>query len=166
MVNSEYATRVLFALSFKDLCGYQLSKSIATKGEKISNGTIGPVLSNLHQDGFIDFRMSGNRKVYTLTGKGDTYVREVRAIRNELKSRIFVDSLNENAIYLDFLSNLEDMKVLRELLEFLGDEIMSIVRSGFAMQKSGDDVRLGQLKEKLGLLEREVARWRSQEAQS
>ena len=146
MVNRDYATRVLFALSFKDLCGYQLSKYISAKEERISNGTIAPVLKHLVENGMIAFSFSGRKKIYTITEKGQRYVDEVRSIRNTLKKRIFVDSLNENAIFLDFLSNLDDATLFRELLEYIGDEIMSIVISGFQMKKRNDTGSLRDLK--------------------
>ena len=166
MINREYATRVLFALSFKDLCGYQISKLIATKGERISNGTLNPVLNALLDKDLISFRNSGRRKIYQLTEKGKIYVKEIRSIRNELKRRVFVDSMNENALFLDFLSNLEDATVLRELLEYLGDEIMSIVKAGFLMMKDENQEGLKILKNKLKVLETEVTRWPLQEMQS
>ncbi len=166
MINRDYATRVLMALSFKDLCGYQLSKFIATKNERISNGTLKPVLDHLLSNGFVTFSISGRRKVYSLTDKGEKYVQEVRSIRNELKRRVFVDSMNENALFLDFLSNLDDATVFRELLEYLGDEIMSIVRAGFIMKKNGALENLAELKKMLRKVEGEVEVWHSQEMQN
>ncbi len=166
MINRDYATRVLFALSFKDLCGYQLSKYIATKGERISNGTLKPVLDHLLLNDFVSFTISGRRKVFSLTEKGEKYVDELRSIRNEFQRRVLVESMDEHAIFLDFLSNLDDATIFRELLEYLGDEIMSIVKSGFLLKKSGDTEMLDRLKDELGQLEGEVAEWRSQEAQN
>lgn len=166
MVNRDYATRVLFALSFKDLCGYQISKYISTKDERISNGTIAPVLKHLVENGMIVFSISGRKKMYTLTENGQRYVDEVRSIRNTLKKRIFVDSLNENALFLDFLSNLDDATLFRELLEFIGDEVMSIVITGFQMKKRGDERSLQELKEQLKELGREVYTRHLQEAQN
>lgn len=166
MINRDYATRVLFALSFKDLCGYQISKSITTKGERISNGTLNPVLTHLLDKGMIEFRSSGVKKIYSLTGKGEEYVDEVRSIRNELKRRIFVDSMHENALFFDFMTNLEDAKMLRELLEYLGDEIMSLVKSGFLMKKFEETGNLQKLKTSLKDLEKEVTDWLSAEMQN
>ncbi len=166
MINRDYATRVLIALSFKDLCGYQLSKYISAKNERISNGTLKPVLDHLLANNFVTYSLNGRRKVFSLTEKGDKYVHEVRSIRNELKRRVFVDSMNENSLYLDFLSNLEDATIFRELLDYLGDEIMSIVRSGFLMKKDGDKESLQVLKQKLKSLEQEVGDWHSQEMQN
>lgn len=166
MINRDYATRVLMTLSFKNLCGYQLSKFIATKNERISNGTLKPVLDHLLSNGFVTFTVSGRRKVYALTEKGEQYVQEVRSIRNELKRRVFVDSMDENALFLDFLSNLEDATVFRELLEYLGDEIMSIVRAGFLMRKNGEISSLEELKKILKRVEGEVELWHSQEMQN
>lgn len=166
MINRDYATRVLFALSFKDLCGYQLSKYIATKTERISNGTLKPVLDHLLLNDFVTFSMSGRRKVYSLTRKGEKYVQELKSIRNEFKRRVLVDSMDENAIFLDFLSNLDDATIFRELLEYLGDEIMSIMRTGFHLKKNGDLERLSDLKEMLKKLELEVGNWHSQEVQN
>lgn len=166
MINRDYATRVLFALNFKDLCGYQMSKYIASKGERISNGTLKPVLDHLLENKFVTYSFNGRRKVYSLTEKGEKYVSEVRFIRNELKRRVLVDSMDENSIFLDFLSNLDDATVFRELLEFLGDEIMSIVRSGFMLKKNGDTSSLSELKNKLAKIAEEVDGWHSQEMQN
>lgn len=166
MINRDYATRVLFALSFKDLCGYQLSKSIAAKDERISNGTLNPVLGHLTDKGLIDFRRIGVKKMYFLTDKGEAYVKEVRSIRNELKRRIFVDSMHENALFFDFLSNLDDARLLRELLEYLGDEVMSLVKIGFLMMKSGNMDGLEKLRKKLQGIGLEVNEWLSPEMRS
>ena len=166
MVNRDYATRVLFALSFKDLCGYQLSKYISAKGERISNGTIAPVLRHLSENGMVISSVSGRKKVYSITDKGQRYVDEVRSIRNTLKKRIFVDSLNENAIFLDFLSNLDDATLLRELLEFIGDEIMSLVIAGFQMKKRNEEDSLQELKRILMDVSREVNSRLLQETQN
>lgn len=166
MINRDYATRVLFALSFKGLCGYQLSKYIAIKGERISNGTLKPVLDHLLLNDFVSFSINGRRKVYALTEKGEKYVDELRSIRNEFQRRVLVESMDEHAIFLDFLSNLDDATVFRELLEYLGDEIMSIVRNGFLLKKQGEIEKLGMLKDRLGQLDVEVAEWHSQEVQN
>ncbi len=166
MVNRDYATRVLFALSFKDLCGYQITKYISTKDERISNGTVAPVLKHLVENGLVFSSVSGRRKMYSLTEKGQRYVDEVRSIRNTLKKKIFVDSLNENVIFLDFLSNLDDATLFRELLEDIGDEIMTIVIAGFQMKKGKDTQSLGELKDRLMKLGKEVTTWHSQEMQN
>lgn len=166
MINRDYATRVLFTLSFKDMCGYQLSKYIASKGERISNGTLKPVLDHLLLNDFVTFTQDGRRKVYSLTHKGEKYVGEIRSIRNEFKRRVLVDSMDDNAIFLDFFSNIEDATIFRELLEYLGDEIMSIVKSGFLMKKKGDDSKLAELKEVLKNLEMEVGNWHSPDLQN
>ncbi len=166
MVNRDYATRVLFALSFKDLCGYQITKYISTKEERISNGTVAPVLRHLLENGLVISSVSGRKKVYSLTEKGQRYVDEVRSIRNTLKKKIFVDSLNENAIFLDFFSNLNDATLFRELLEDIGDEIMTIVIAGFQMKKGKDTQSLGELKNSLMKLGKEVTSWHSREMQN
>lgn len=166
MVNRDYATRILFALSFKDLCGYQITKYISTKEERISNGTVAPVLRHLLENGLVISSVSGRKKVYSLTEKGQRYVDEVRSIRNTLKKKIFVDSLNENAIFLDFFSNLNDATLFRELLEDIGDEIMTIVIAGFQMKKGKDTQSLGELKNSLMKLGKEVTSWHSREMQN
>ncbi len=166
MVNRDYATRVLFALSFKDLCGYQITKYISTKEERISNGTVAPVLRHLLENGLVISSVSGRKKVYSLTEKGQRYVDEVRSIRNTLKKKIFVDSLNENAIFLDFFSNLNDATLFRELLEDIGYEIMTIVIAGFQMKKGKDTQSLGELKNSLMKLGKEVTSWHSREMQN
>ena len=166
MVNRDYASRVLFALSFKDLCGYQITKYISAKGERISNGTVAPVLKHLLDNGMVTASITGRKKVYSLTEKGQRYVDEVRSIRNTLKKRIFVESLNENAIFLDFLSNLDDATIFRELLEYIGDEIMALVIAGFRMKKDNDEASLALLRESLLKLSKEVSSWHSQEAQN
>ncbi len=166
MINRDYATRVLFALSFEDLCGYQISKYISTKDERISNGTIAPVLKHLLDKDMITFSIEGRKKVYTIKEKGLKYVNEVRSLRNTLKKRIFVESLNENAIYLDFLSNLDDAAIFRELLEFIGDDAMSIVIAGFQMKKRNDEKSLKNLKDRLHELNKEVNSWLLQEVQN
>lgn len=166
MANRDYANRVLFALSFRDLCGYELSKYISTRGERISNGTLNPVLTQLVDRDLISFRADSKKKIYSLTESGLKYVDEIRAIRNELRKRIFVDSIDENALFFDFLGNLDDAKILRELLEYIGDEIMSIVRLGFLLRKSEQMGHLSDLRKGLINLGKEASTWHSQEMQN
>lgn len=166
MVNRDYANRVLLALNFRDLCGYELSKYISTRGERISNGTLNPVLTQLVQKDLIGYRLDSRRKVYYLTESGQEYVEELRNLRTELRKRIFVDSIKENALFMDFLMNLEDITLLRELLEFIGDDIMAIVRTGFLLKKHGQTDDLDYLKQRLAILEKEVRTWPLQEVPS
>ena len=71
-----------------------------------------------------------------------------------------------NAIYLDFLSNLDDAAIFRELLEFIGDDAMSIVIAGFQMKKRNDEKSLKNLKDRLHELNKEVNSWLLQEVQN
>lgn len=166
MIDREYATKVLFTLSFKNLCGYQLSKYISVKGERISNGTLKPVLDDLLSNNFIEYTRDGRKKVYALTPKGAKYVQEIRSIRNEFKRRVLVDSMDNNAIFLDFFSTLDDATRFRELLEYFGDEIMAILKTAFLMKKQGNTNKLSDLRTILRNVEKEAEQWHSQEQQN
>lgn len=132
-------------LSFKEMSGYQLSKNIMHHGEQISSGTLVPILKNLEAAELIRFRRSGKRKIYGLTGKGEKYIQSLREIGNEFKKRMFVESVDQNLLYYDILTNYEDVEAIKDLLDRIGDLLLDIIKTGFRLEKSNSKEKVDSL---------------------
>lgn len=137
MINKEYANRVIFMLSLREMSGYQLSRSIHNHGGHISSGTLVPILRNLESSDLIYFRRSGKRKMYRLTEKGTQYVRSLKEIREELKKKILVDSMDQSIMFYDMLTNLEDVEAIKKVVERFGGIILDLIKIGFKLEKEG-----------------------------
>lgn len=149
MIDRDYINRILFTLSFKNMSGYQLSKYITNPAGKISNGTLIPILNRLSSDGFIEFEWKGKKKIYSLTEKGLKYVQSLREIKDEIRKRFFVDSLDSNLLYFDFLANLDDAKILKKVLEDIGDELIDIIKIAFLLEKEKESAKIKELKNRI-----------------
>lgn len=149
MKDRDYANRVLFMLSFKEMSGYQLSKNVKHDGEKMSSGTLVPILRNLESAGMIEFRKSGNKKLYSLTGKGRNYITSLKEIGEEVRKKMFVESMDRNLLYYDILTNFDDVEAIKSVLERMGDVILEIIKTSFRLEKSGSE-------EDVDYLEREI----------
>jgi len=77
---------ILKELEKSDATGYELIKRISTKTcKKPSTGSVYPLLRELANSGFLDVRVEGNKKIYSLSQKGryvleETSKREKEAI--------------------------------------------------------------------------------------
>lgn len=137
MWKRDYANRVMFMLSFKEMSGYQLSKNIKHHGETMSSGTLLPILKNLQTAGLIDYRTSGNKKIYSLTGKGVSYIKSLREIGDEFRKRMFVETMDQNLLYYDILTNLEDVEAIKKVLNKFGETMIELIRTWFKLERSG-----------------------------
>lgn len=149
MIDRDYSNRILFMLNFKSMSGYQLSKNIRNTGGQISNGTLFPILNKLVSNGLIVFKAMGNKKIYRLTEKGKNYVQSLRDIGDELRKKIIVDSIDKNMLYFDILSDLEDSRIIKEVLNQLGGELIELIRVGFRLERDGRSAELDALRENL-----------------
>lgn len=69
---------VLKMLEREDMHGYAMMSRIEEVcGWRPSSGSLHPALMKLHADGLVKFRVSGMRKIYSITKKGRTLVKEL-----------------------------------------------------------------------------------------
>ena len=68
---------ILYSLSKKPRCGYELIREIARRFHIfLSQGTVYPLLYSLHRKGFLEIKMGKNRaKVYSPTAQGESITR-------------------------------------------------------------------------------------------
>lgn len=156
MIKRDYANRILFMLSFREMSGYQLSKNIKHHGETMSSGTLVPILKNLQSAGMIQYTRSGNKKLYSLTEKGSKYINSLREIGDEFKKKMFIESMDENILYYDILTNLEDVEAIKRVLERFGELMMEIVKAGFSLEKSSSEEKLDHLEKGISRLLEEI----------
>lgn len=149
MRKRDYANRIMFMLSFKDMSGYQLSKNIRHHGETMSSGTLVPILKNLQSAGLIEFRKSGNKKIYSLTEKGGNYVRSLKEIGDEFRKNMFMETMDENILYHDILTNFEDVQAIKKVLERVGDILFDIIKVGFKLERKGSDDELDSMEKRI-----------------
>ncbi len=149
MINRDYANRVLFMLSFKQMSGYQLSKNIYHHGGQISSGTLVPILRNLEAANLIRYHKSGKRKIYALTEKGEQYTRSLREIRDELKKKMLVESMDQSLLYYDILTNFEDVEAIKRVLDRFGDLLLEIIKVGFKLEKKGSSEELDAIESRI-----------------
>lgn len=136
-------------LSFKEMSGYQLSKNILHHGEQISSGTLVPILRHLESAGLTTYRRSGKRKIYSLTDKGRKYTQSLKEIGNEIKKKMFVESMDQNLLYYDILTNYEDVEAIKDVLDRLGDLLLDIIREGFRLEKNRSPEDVEKLEEEI-----------------
>lgn len=132
-------------LSFKEMSGYQIAKNVRHHGEAISSGTLVPILRNLESAGLVQFRESGNKKLYSLTAKGEKYIGSLREIGAEIKKKMFVETMDQNMLYYDILTNLEDVEAIKRVLDRFGDIILELIKVGFRLEKLDSVKKLEQL---------------------
>lgn len=149
MRKRDYANRVMFMLSFKEMSGYQLSRTIRHHGETMSSGTLVPILKNLQSANLIKFRKSGNKKIYSLTEKGSAYVESLKEIGNEFRKNMFIETMDENLLYYDILTNFDDVEAIKRVLERFGDVLMEIVKVGFRLERGGSGEALDMMENKI-----------------
>lgn len=143
MINKDYANRVMFMLSFREMSGYQLSKNIHHQGGQISSGTLVPLLRNLESANLIQFHKNGKRKMYSLTEKGEQYIRSLREIREELKKKMLFESMDQSMMFYDILTNLDDVEAIKNVVDRFGDLIFDIIKIGFKLEKKDMTNELG-----------------------
>jgi DNA-binding PadR family transcriptional regulator len=64
--------------------GYALWKDIRSSGQRVSFGSIYPILDRLRKTETVSMKQDGRRKIYTLTQKGKTEAQQLKAHREEI----------------------------------------------------------------------------------
>ncbi len=134
---SNYGKRILLALRMGKMTAYRLSKEISDGDARVSSGTIYPALQRLSAENMVTAVSHGNRTLYTLTEKGEEYVGELVSMRKSIESKFFSNSMNEAMLSADFIVSLEDLRVIRSVVEDLSESVIDIIRTAFAMKKNG-----------------------------
>jgi DNA-binding PadR family transcriptional regulator len=83
---------ILYHASEAPVCGVELSSELARHGYRLSPGTLYPILHALEASGYLRRRIrieqGRQRKVYTLTGKGEGALRQAREHLRELVEEV------------------------------------------------------------------------------
>lgn len=75
---------ILKELEKSDATGYELIQRISTKtSKKPSTGSVYPLLRELTDLGFLDVRVEGNKKIYSLSQKGKVVLEETSKLEKE-----------------------------------------------------------------------------------
>lgn len=142
-----YGKRILLALRMGKMTAYRLSKEISEGDSRVSSGTIYPALQRLTEQGMVAAVTHGKRTLFTLTDRGRDYVNELVSMRKSIASRFFSNSVNEAMLGADFIADLEDLKIMRSVVEDLSDSLVAIIRNAFSMKKNEKSKEYSELKE-------------------
>lgn len=81
---------ILKELEGREATGYELIDRIGRiASKKPSPGSVYPLLSELHERGFLDVAVKGNRKIYSLSPKGKRALEELK----ERERRLILDKM-------------------------------------------------------------------------
>ena len=138
---NDYSLRILYMLNLKEMTGYGLSKQLynSATGKNISNGALIPVLNRLMADNFITFNIRKGKKYYSLTEKGEKFVSNVLDLNEEVRDQAIFDAIDREFPYINVFTDIEDYKVLKELIREIGHPIIETIRQAFYLRKNGDE---------------------------
>ena len=103
----------LSALFERPMCGYEVIKWISDRFfgfYKPSPGLIYPVLKRLEDEGYVDSKIIGNRRLYSITEEGKRHLEEIRECMNEVIGEKLSSSRERSELIKSF------MKLRREVL--------------------------------------------------
>ena len=146
MSYGEYFDSTLFILSLKPMNGYELSRRIKWDGTSVSGGTIRPLLKALEAEDLVRHEKEGKSKVYFLTDKGKSYVKNLREFRENIRNKMLATSMNRDIIFPEILADLEDSRILNEAIDQVSEVIVEIVKSAFILTKKNRQERLQHFK--------------------
>ena len=146
MSYGEYFDSTLFILSLKPMNGYELSRRIKWDGTSVSGGTIRPLLKALEAEDLVRHEKVGKSKVYFLTDKGKSYVKNLREFREKIRNKMLATSMNRDIIFPEILTDLEDSRILNEAIDQVAGVIVEIVKSAFILTKKDRRERLEHFK--------------------
>ncbi len=143
MMKSNLKLIVLKILDKKSLSGYGIVKEIHefTKTWKPSYGSIYPILKNLRENGFLEVKEEGRKKIYRITPKGHHKVQEIIKSKEEIFDHVIsniknlemiCDKKEINFIYRwhkNMRNNLLPFKNISKEVHELGDLLMIISAS-------------------------------------
>jgi DNA-binding PadR family transcriptional regulator len=105
---------VLNALSKESLNGYKLMAVLAENiGKKPSSGSIYPLLELLHKEGLVSVKTLKRSKIYSLTNKGQTTVKE-HAKHSECHTKF-----NQTMKMFHSMMSSKELAMAKEALEIL-----------------------------------------------
>ena len=79
---------VLEKIDKERLSGYDLIKSIGEFGKKPSSGYIYPLLKDLEKKNFISMREVGRKKVYSITKRGKTFLKNLKKMQRDMLEKM------------------------------------------------------------------------------
>ena len=142
MSYGEYFDSTLFILSLKPMNGYELSRRIKWDGTTVSGGTIRPLLKALEREDMVRHESIGKSKIYSLTEKGQSYVKNLREFRENIRNKMLATSMNRDILFPEILTDLEDSRILNEAIDQVADIIVDIVKSAFILTKKNRKDRI------------------------
>jgi len=121
MIQSHLKIIVLKSLEDKTMTGYDLVKEIHTSTQhwKPSFGSIYPLLKDLHEKGLVSVKVSGRKKLYSLTPKGRQAITDIISSKERMYN-ITMDSLKG----LESICNKKDMEFIHRLHSSLRNNFM------------------------------------------
>ena len=85
---------ILKELEKSDATGYELIQKISIKAKKPSPGSVYPLLKELANAGFLNVRVEGNKKIYSLSEKGKAVLEEASKREKEAIIRNWAQFIN------------------------------------------------------------------------
>jgi len=106
---------LLKSLENDALSGYSIIKSIEQNTEcwKPSTGSIYPLLNNLLEDGLVEVKKEGRKKLYSLTEGGKNELKQLIERKNEIFNRL----IDDWKVYASLSSKKDDAKFMLEIFE-------------------------------------------------
>ena len=106
---------LLKSLENDALSGYSIIKSIEQNTEcwKPSTGSIYPLLNNLLEDGLVEVKKEGRKKLYSLTEGGKNELKQLIERKNEIFNRL----IDDWKVYASLSSKKDDVKFMLEIFE-------------------------------------------------
>jgi DNA-binding PadR family transcriptional regulator len=138
MFKSNIKLCALKELSARSISGYDLMKKFRESGMHTSPGYIYPLLNDLEKKGIIRSRMSGRRKMYTLTAKGKRLAIDLEKNRQLMFTKFtkILGLIGEREEAKDFINSkkslMDNPAFFREalLIKGLKDSLFDIVSKG------------------------------------
>lgn len=146
---------ILRELGEKELSGYDLIKIIGEKLKKPSPGSVYPILKDLMEKGFLNVRVEGRKKIYSLSEKGREALREMMEREREvilrkveaLKEWGILDEKEAENIYTHIIKKKETLMKLHQLRNW--SKFVDLLSRALDKSKSDVERLLGEFIEKL-----------------
>lgn len=141
---------ILKELEKNDATGYELIQRISIKAKRPSPGSVYPLLKELTNSGFLNVRVEGNKKIYSLSEKGKTVLEEASKREKEailrkievLKASGIISKEEANKM-LQFISMKRELWTklfeLRNWMQFLNLLAKAIEKSKSEVEEIIDD---------------------------
>jgi DNA-binding PadR family transcriptional regulator len=132
MIKSHLKIIVLKSLEKKAMTGYDLVKEIhsSTHHWKPSFGSIYPLLKDFHEKGLVSVKVSGRKKVYSLTTKGKQTLKDIFKTKDNIYN-VTMEGLKG----LESICNKEEIEFVHKLHTALRTNLMPFKEATSEMQK-------------------------------